>query len=264
MKKTLQWTLSAGFALASGLTGFSHTAIAASSEASPTITIHVRNYAGVEPKTLTEAEEVATGIFRKAGLDTRWADIVLNGENIPSNFAEYPVYMLADIQLSILPQEMSDRSGLPNSAMGLAPGTGPDRGIVYVLDSKVRALFWGLSTAYANGHLQGHVSMAQILGHAIAHEIGHLLLNQQVHSPRGIMRGEWGFADFRDMACGMLLFTPKQAENLRADALRRNTLDKVNRAGSGLFPNGHKVLIANEAQWKILSEYFHLELDNAV
>jgi len=65
--------------------------------------------------------------------------------------------------------------------------------------------------------------MPQILGHAIAHEVGHLLLNRQVHSPHGIMRGEWGFADFRDMTEGMFLFTPQQTEFLRADARRRNT-----------------------------------------
>ena len=59
--------------------------------------------------------------------------------------------------------------------------------------------------------------------YAMAHEIGHLLLNQQVHSAHGIMRGEWGFADFRDMTEGMFLFTAEQTEFLRADVRRRNT-----------------------------------------
>ena len=68
-----------------------------------------------------------------------------------------------------------------------------------------------------------HVSMGQVLGFVIAHEVGHLLLNQQVHSPHGIMRGEWSFLDFRDMTCGMLLFTPQQAEFLRSDVRSRNT-----------------------------------------
>jgi hypothetical protein len=222
MKTTLRWTLSAGLALASGLTGFSPTAVLAASETSPAITIHVRNYAGVAPQTLKEAEKVATEIYRKAGVETRWADIPLNAENGQLNSAGNPTFTLADIQLSIFPDVMSDQSGLPSNVMGLAPGTGPDRGIVYVFDSKVRTLYWRMSSVYINGDMDRYVSIGQVLGHAIAHEIGHLLLNQQVHSSHGIMRGEWGFADFRDMTCGMLLFTPHQAEFLRTDVRRRN------------------------------------------
>src|ERR1700730_8453733 len=60
------------FTLAGGLTGLGHAAAAASSETSPAITIHVRNYAGVAPQTLTEAEQVATGIFRKQGAEAGW------------------------------------------------------------------------------------------------------------------------------------------------------------------------------------------------
>jgi hypothetical protein len=222
MKTTLRWTLSMGLALASGLTGLGHVA-AASSETSPTITIHVHNYAGVDPKTLAEAEKVATGILRKAGVETRWADAALTAENRHVNSADHPAFTLADIQLSILPRAMSDQSGVPDNVMGFTPGTGPDRKIVYVFDGKVTTLFWTMLNAHGSGQTDRQISKAQILGHAIAHELGHLLLNQQVHSARGIMRGEWGFTDMRDAADGLLLFTPQQAEFLRADVQRRNT-----------------------------------------
>jgi hypothetical protein len=222
MKPTLRWTLSAGLALASGLTGLDHAAAAASSETSSAITIHVRNYAGVAPRTLTEAEHVATGIFRKAGVETEWADIVVTTENGHANSADHQTFTLTDIQLDIFPDDMLGLSGLSNNVMGLAPGTGPDRRTVYVFDRKVRTIYWKMSSAYINGDMDRYVSMGQVLGHVIAHEVGHLLLNQQVHSPQGIMRGEWSFVDFRDMTSGMLLFTPQQAEFLRADVRRRN------------------------------------------
>ena len=223
MKTTLRWTLSVGLVLTSGLTGLGHAAAAASSETSPAITIHVRNYAGVAPKILTEAEEVVTRIFRKAGLETRWADIVLTTENDRENSADHPASTLAGIQLNILPREMSDRSGLPDNVMGLAPGAGSDRRIVYVFDSKVDILYWSMLSAYSSGHLDRQVSKAQILGLAIAHEVGHVLLNLQGHSKYGIMRGNCGLAMVRDAAYGILLFTPEQAEFLRADVRRRNT-----------------------------------------
>jgi hypothetical protein len=223
MKTTLKWTLGAGLVLASGLIGLVHAAAAASSETTPAITIHVRNYAGVVSQVLAEAERVATEIFRRAGVETRWADIALTAENGQVNSADRRIYTPADIQLSIFPDVMSDRSGLSNNVMGLAPGTGPDRGMVYVFDSKVRTLFWGMSSAYIRGDMDRHVSLGQVLGHAIAHEVGHILLNQQVHSAHGIMRGEWGFAVLRDAADGLLLFTPQQAGVLQADVRRRNT-----------------------------------------
>jgi hypothetical protein len=227
MKTTLRLTLSAGLALASGLIGFSPTAVVAASENRPTITIHVRNYAGVAPQTLKDAEKVATEIYRKAGVDIRWANVPLATENGPLNSAGHQTFTLADIQLNIFPDVMSDLLGLSNNVMGLAPGTGPDRETVYVFDSKVRTLYWRMSSVYINGDMDRFVSMAQVLGHAIAHEVGHLLLNQQVHSPHGIMRGEWSFVDFRDMTSGMLLFTPEQAEYLRADVRSRNTRQEI-------------------------------------
>lgn len=223
MKTTLRWTLSLGLALTSGFAGLGHAAAAAPSETSPAITIHVRNYAGVAPKTLAEAEEVTTGIFRKAGLETRWADVVLTPENGQENSAGHPARTLADIQVSIFPREMSDRDGAPNNVMGVAPGNGADRNIVYVFNGNVQTRVWELSSAHSRGRIDQQVSKAQVLGHVMAHEVGHLLLNQQVHSAQGIMRGEWGLMEFRSAVLGLLLFTPQQSEFLRADARRRNT-----------------------------------------
>ena len=221
MKTTLRWTLGIGLALASGLTVLGHAAPAASSETSPAITIHMHNYARVAPKTLAEAEEVTTGIFREAGLVTRWADSVLNAEDDPEPFAGHLIYSFSDIQLSILPREMSDRFGLPKNVMGVVPRT--DAQIAYVFDSTVEALFQTTLSAYRTGHIDRRVSESQILGIAIAHELGHLLLDLQGHSADGIMRGEWGLTDLRNAAFRMLLFTPQQAEVLRANARSRNT-----------------------------------------
>ena len=227
MKTGLKWTLRTGLALASGLIIIGHAAAAAPSETSLAITIHVRNYAGVAPQTLTKAEKVATAVYQKAGVDIRWANVPLAAENGQPNSAGHLTFTLTDIQLNIFPDVMSDHMGLSNNVMGLAPGTGPDREMVYVFDSKVRTLYWRMSSIYINGDMDRFVSMAQVLGHAIAHEVGHLLLNQQVHSPHGIMRGEWSFVDFRDMTSGMLLFTPEQAEYLRAEVRSRNTRQEI-------------------------------------
>lgn len=220
MKTTWKWTLSAGLILASGLTGLGGTAKAESSETSPSITIHVRNYAGVAPGTLAEAEEVAAGIFRNAGVETRWADDVPTAENVQVNPAGHSAQSLADIQLSILPQEMSDRLGFPKNVLGLVPGT--DAQFAYVFESKVNTLFGSALNALCHGRLDRQVSRSVILGHAIAHELGHLLLDLKGHTTQGIMRAEWGLKDIRDATYRLLVFSPQQAAVLRANVRRRN------------------------------------------
>src|SRR5260370_1032446 len=171
MKTTLRWALGMGLALASGLIVLGHAAPVGASETSPVITIHMHNYAHVERKILAEAEKVTTGIFRQAGLETRWADSVLNAKDDPEPFAGHLTYSFADIQLSILPPEMSDRFGLPNNVMGAVPGS--DAQIAYVFDSKVEDLFQTMLSAYRTGHIDHRASESQILGFAIAHYLRH-------------------------------------------------------------------------------------------
>jgi hypothetical protein len=184
--------------------GFAVTGNAA--ETSPVLTIQVSNQAGVDRMTLLQAEKTATGIFRKTGVESRWME--------PATEGSFPV---SHIQLKILPSVMSIRHGLPDSfpdsAMGLAPGSGPDRQSAYVFYDKVEALAMQIA--------ETHADAAQILGHAIAHEIGHLLLNVQTHSAAGIMRGVWNFWDLQNASYGYLLFTPKQAEVIRVEVGRR-------------------------------------------
>ncbi len=58
------------------------------------------------------------------------------------------------------------------------------------------------------------------LGRAIMHEIGHLLVRTEVHSPRGIMRGDWNHWDFTSPTA-VLNFTAEQAEIIRAEVRAR-------------------------------------------
>src|SRR5207237_10520367 len=55
---------------------------------------------------------------------------------------------------------------------------------------------------------------AQILGYAMAHEIGHLL-GLDAHVDFGIMRAVWSPTDLLNLAYGDLAFTPQQAAVIR-------------------------------------------------
>lgn len=56
---------------------------------------------------------------------------------------------------------------------------------------------------------------ASILGHVMAHEIGHLLLGSNAHSRHGIMQACWKRDQLRSIATGGLWFTSEQAVEMQ-------------------------------------------------
>lgn len=225
MRRALRWTL--GLALMGGLTGLDQDAAAGSQDTSLTLTIHVCNFAQVDGRTLRDAEKVTSEIFRKAGVETRWVDSASASENKQSHLAAYGSYNLSDIQLDIVPSSMVERLSLPNNVMGLAPGSGRDRQLVYVFYNKVRALAEKEMQARVDGGISAYAIRIQILGHAIAHEIGHILLNLESHSDTGIMRAAWDLKQLQDACYGYLVFTQPQVEAIRLEVGRRSEQQKT-------------------------------------
>jgi hypothetical protein len=68
----------------------------------------------------------------------------------------------------------------------------------------------------------GNLDDGVLLGHAVAHEIGHLLLGANSHTSSGIMRGAWRPVDEEWMAKGALVFDGGQARKMRATLLARS------------------------------------------
>ena len=221
MKRTLRWSL--GLIFTVSFTGIGKTVTASSPEASLTLTIHVYNYAAVDDKTLAQAEQVVIGIFRKAGVEILWIS-----ENNQSSPVHHGAFTLSHIQLSILPNLMAAGLNLPDKVMGVAPGTERNRQLIYVFYDRVEALSQKLDTARREAARNRFASFPiypvatpQILGHAIAHELGHVLLNIETHSKTGIMRGDWNTKDMQDASSGFLIFTSQQAEIIRKEVTRR-------------------------------------------
>jgi hypothetical protein len=79
-------------------------------------------------------------------------------------------------------------------------------------------IFYPRVNEYAQERIASH---SQILGHAIAHEMGHLLLGPVPHARFGIMRGEWTAEDLQSITMGAFLFSPRQSALIRQVAMRR-------------------------------------------
>jgi hypothetical protein len=197
-------------------------AAAQSAKADVRLTVHIQNYADVNPKILASAERVATQIFRKAGVESRWIETDGFRQNPSDNSADVSSLGLSHIWLNILSPAMASRAGLPNSTMGFAPGSGPDRRVVDVFYQRVNELAESQAMLWAQGMIPLNAKTGQVLGAVIAHEIGHVLLNLSSHTQTGIMRGDWDQEDLYDVSAGCLLFTSYQAEVIRTELVRRD------------------------------------------
>jgi hypothetical protein len=106
-----------------------------------------------------------------------------------------------DISLRILPVPI--RNTLPETVFGFA--VHPDLASVYY----ARALHLAEHDAAES---EAHI----ILGCAMAHEVGHLLLGSNSHSVSGVMQARWERKHIRQALMGAMLFTPDQGRRLQA------------------------------------------------
>ena len=81
---------------------------------------------------------------------------------------------------------------------------------------------------------EASLSDAEILGHVIAHEVGHLLLGPNSHSALGVMRARWDKEELQQASRGGLLFMPAQAAMMRE---RLNISSAISNAKALETPN---------------------------
>jgi hypothetical protein len=178
-----------------------------------TITVFVYNYARLNPTLLTRAQEVATGIFKRAGLETAWIYCRVSSAELE----RYPVchqeLHTTDFRLRLLTASMAER--LPGA------GYGDALGFAQLCPDKARGC---LATIFYPRveELASEVGdpVTRILGQVIVHELGHLLLGP-AHSSSGIMQGVWSHAALKLMGWNLRLFTSSESWELRAEVARR-------------------------------------------
>ena len=170
-----------------------------------TITIHVYNYAGVSEKTLARAKEEACRIFGNAGLTALWVEHALTAADRRHPHHSTDSWDSTHFVLRLLTQS---REGSSINAMGEALSL-----------VEIANVFMNRVTEQA---AIGELSVSRMLGHTIAHEIGHLLLGDNSHSPGGIMAAPWTKQDLWQMSIGALLFTHQEVTRIQAEVMDRS------------------------------------------
>jgi hypothetical protein len=135
------------------------------------IVLHVVNYAGVAAGTLASAQKRAAAIYAAAGFRTVW---VAGDTDTASQDAS-----ALHLRVLLLSLEMSEKkikaARLGDSVVGLAHRATRRAHIFYprIADLAI---------------MKGCV-LSDLLGHVLAHEVGHLMLGGR-HSDRGIMQAD--------------------------------------------------------------------------
>ena len=228
MNKSIIWHLAAGWMGVMGWVSTGQAMLADEPGTAPQITVYVFNWAEVELGTLQEAKNVATRVFRNGGLDATLLDPPSPADEGEGQTAEEVTSTTFIVH--VVPPAMAKRFGLPASMLGVAPGTAKEknRTTVYVFDQVAANMareHREQVQARVNGAGSHPVEKGQVLGHAIAHEIGHVLLHQDSHSRMGLMRAGWDRNDLQNIVSIKLLFMPEEAERVRAEVRRRSSAD---------------------------------------
>jgi hypothetical protein len=161
-------------------------------DTNPTLTVRVRDEAHLRDRTVQDALMIAGGVYRRAGVSVRW---------LPGSDADAAA---SDPVILLVPAATDTGFRVGDDSLGVARGVAGMRGTeAYIFLDRVRE--------FAE---RGHIDTWIVLGCAIAHELGHLLLPVNAHASDGIMRAHWD-PKLISRAGGFLSFASGQGRLLR-------------------------------------------------
>jgi hypothetical protein len=181
---------------------------AGSKSASVRLTISVFNDAGASPSVMAQAQSRATLILLRAGISLLWLDCG-TPRNAPPNSGcsdlSYPQHL--SVRMVSNPGRPSKDTFGQTFQNASAEGN-------YAL------VFFN---ALVSSKTVEIVKTGDLLGHIIAHELGHLLLGSDSHSATGLMSAVWQAKELRQASQGILFFTSDQQDRIRARCLAAQT-----------------------------------------
>lgn len=188
-----------------GLNGPGRAALADS--AGLTLQVRIDDRAAVSDAILRSAKAVATRIYWNIDVSLVWIEPAAAA---PHARAGRETRIVPDdtatLRIIIVAPGLAERIHADPKALGVAADDARQSGhVAYVFYDRVRML---------SARYEQHGGA--ILGHVMAHELGHLLLPYDTHAESGLMRVDWSREDLEHAAHGLLLFTPREAALIRA------------------------------------------------
>jgi len=178
----------AGLTLCVGVTGWEP--VAAQTPARFAVQVFLQDDAGVPAGVLEQAKQAAVRVFALSHIDLQW---IGHGPYQPCSLT---------IRIVAEPIGATIRGRF---VMGIAPETRKARAIIAFA-------FYDRIQLYS---AEVGLDAPRMLGHVMAHELGHLLLPHGSHSLTGVMRGRWDGAQAKQATLGLLTFAPAEAALIR-------------------------------------------------
>ena len=175
------------------------------------VTVRIENYSGTSARLIKSAQLHAAKIFRGAGVELRWVDCRAGSSGRVENPACLRPNGPTDLSMLIVPRSQTMNFPVNPGVVGIAqlPPAGGFGFMAYVFYQRVEELC---------GH---EFPKAPVLGHMIAHELGHLLLGSNTHSRSGIMHVPWRSWELQRACEFGMRFSKQQSDRIRANVLRR-------------------------------------------
>ena len=172
------------------------------------ISIVTYDAAHIGPKTLAQAERLAGTILRTAAIRSKWeAGEARDLANLRLDFTAYSAKECEANTPSLLRLQI-----LPRAPVGLSPNT---------LGFSLPCARSGVQVTIYPDHVAkvtetGGPTFGRVLGYAMAHELGHMLLQSGTHAPAGLMKGIWSKTDWQRAAVSVIEFSPAQVQQIAA------------------------------------------------
>jgi hypothetical protein len=179
------------------LVGALQAAAPASASEVATIVLHVRDFQGVPPNELADAQRGASEIYGHIGVHLVWTDGSARLDAVDRRL---------NIDIVILDAAMADRNNPDPAAFGQASHA---TGRAYIYYSRVASFV-----------RRTHSNPDRALALVLAHELGHVLLPENSHTDAGIMRPTLSGPVFT-----LPRFAPAQAMTIRSAVLRAGLTD---------------------------------------
>jgi len=180
---------------------------------SATITVQMYNYSRASPTVLTGAEREAGRILGEAGVQPVWLECPVEPSSVGPEGPCKKAPEATGIRLRVLaaPTEIKVRDTI----------------FGFTVHPVLASVYYEHAARRAKSD-DAEFELPIILGCAIAHELGHLLLGPDSHSDWGIMQGKWEPNQFRQLTMGTFLFTAEQSRLMRAQAQMRTRAQAEN------------------------------------
>ena len=163
------------------------------------VMLHVATHTTVPIPTLERAQRELLLIFEKIGVGIDWVGCGLDRRNSSGSGAG------PAIRMEMVSGSSQPLRWIPSSILGAVVREDDSNEAVLVLFDRIE-----------RASDRFFMDAGLVLGHAMAHEVGHLLLPRHAHGPDGLMRATWRMEDLRSAVQGHLDFSAAEGALIRA------------------------------------------------